>query len=720
MNPNHKRVHTPVVLQMEAVECGAASLSIILSYYKRYIPLEQLRTECDVNRDGSSASNILLAAEKHGMETAAYKYDLDDFEDQAFPVIVHWNFNHFLVLEGFKEDKVFLNDPAMGHRTVNLQEFSDCFTGIVLECSPSDEFETFGKKSNLMNSLSSRIVGYKKDLIYIFLLGLLLAFPGIIIPVFSKVFVDEILISGSQEWIIPLIVGMIITAIFRAMLEYIKYSVLTKTSNKLEIVTSAKYFWHVIRLPINFFNQRYRGEIGGRITLNAKVAEFLTGKLANNLLDVLLLLFYFSIMLYYDILLSLIVAILAMINIFVYRIITKKRAEGYLNYTVEVGKLSGVTIGGIQTIETLKAMGRENDFFVKWAGYFTKVVNANQKLGVLTIILNITPVLLFSISSVLVLIVGGAKVMDGELTIGMLVAFQSLAVSFSQPIENLVQLGGDIQEIEGDMNRLDDVLKSDLDPLIQDDENQEKRTHLIGHKLDGYIEFKNVTFGYSQNSPPLIENFNLVIKPGERVALVGGSGSGKSTLVRLLAGFYQPWSGEILFDGKPREFWPREVICSSLSMVSQDVFLFEGSIRDVLTIWDTTVTDSMVISATKDACIHDVIASKSNAYDYFISEGGRNLSGGQRQRIAIARALVGSPSCLILDEGTSALDPITEKIVMDNIRKRKCSVFVVAHRLSTIRDSDEIIVLQNGKVCERGIHSDLIQNRGEYAKLIEN
>jgi NHLM bacteriocin system ABC transporter peptidase/ATP-binding protein len=539
--------------------------------------------------------------------------------------------------------------------------------------------------------------------------------------VFAKIFVDDVLIGGSSDWLIPLLIGMLVTAFFRAFLEYLKYSILSKTKNKLDIVTSANYFWHVLRLPINFYNQRYRGEIGGRISLNSKIAELLTGRLANNLLDIILLIFYFVLMLRYDILLTLIGTGLALLNVFAFKIITKKRAEGYLNYTVEAGKLTGVTMGGIQTIETLKAMGRENDFFIKWAGYFTKVINAGQKLGFLTLILNTTPVLLFSVSNVIILVIGGAKVMDGALTIGMLVAFQSLMTSFSQPIENLVQLGGDIQEAEGDMSRLDDVLKSKIDNQISKSEKQnEYRGEYFGKKLEGYIEFKNVTFGYSVNSPPLIENFNLKINPGERVALVGSSGSGKSTIVRLIIGFYEPWSGEILFDGKPRDYWPREVINSSLAMVSQDIFLFEGKVRDILTIWDDTVTDKMVINAAKDACIHDVIASKNHAYDYIISEGGKNLSGGQRQRIEIARSLIGEPASLILDEGTSALDPITEKMVMDNIRRRKCSVVVVAHRLSTIRDSDEILVLKNGKISERGIHSELIKLKGEYARLIEN
>ena len=489
----------------------------------------------------------------------------------------------------------------------------------------------------------------------------------------------------------------------------------------MDIVTSAGYFWHVLRLPVNFFAQRHSGEIGSRVPINSKVAELITGKLADNFLDIVLVIFYFIIMLQYDIMLTFLGVGLSLFNIIALKVISGKRVEGYMNYTIEAGKLMGVSMGGLQTIETLKAMGRENDFFVKWSGYFTKVINAEQKLGTLTLLLNSVPVLLNSLITVVVLIVGALKVMDGVITMGMLVAFQSLMASFSLPIENLVRLGSEIQEAEGDMSRLDDVMKSEVDPQIARKlEITNGNYKHITKKLDGYIEFKDVTFGYSNFGPPLLDNLNLKIAPGERIALVGGSGSGKSTIAKLLAGFYEPWSGQILFDGKTRDEWPRQIINNSLAMVSQEIFLFEGSVRDILSIWDKTLSDQMLMQATKDACIHDVIANKTDAYDYIISEGGKNFSGGQRQRIEIARALTGNPTSIILDEATSALDPTTEKKVMDNIRRRKCSVLIVAHRLSTIRDSDEIIVLKDGKILERGIHNDLIKQKGEYARLIEN
>lgn len=706
---------------MEAVECGASSLSIILSHYKRYIPLEKLRQDCDVNRDGSSAKNILKAAELHGMIGKAYQLEIEDFEEQSFPVIIHWNFNHFLVLEGIKKNKVYLNDPAIGHRIVTLEEFSKSFTGIVLELIPSEDFEVYGKPTSLIAGLNSRLNGYKKDVVFIIFIGLLLVIPGILIPAFARIFIDDILIGNSNDWFWPLILGMTTTAIFRALLNYLKFYYLLRTRSKLDMVTSAKYFWHILRLPISFFDQRYRGEIGSRIIFNSKIATLITGKLANNFLDIIVIFFFFIIMLQYDVEMTLMVLILSLINIIALRIISKKRTEGYLNFTTESGNLMGVTLGGVQTIESLKAMGRENDFFIKWAGYFTKHINAAQKLGVLTFILNAVPVLIKSLTTIIILILGSYKVINGLITMGMLVAFQSLFESFSQPIENLVRLGSDLQEAEGDLTRLDDVVKSQIDVQISRELNLNTDNYnKITKKLDGYIEFKNVTFGYSRFSPPLIENLSFKINPGEKIALVGGSGSGKSTIAKLLAGFYEPWSGQILFDGKSRDNIPRQVVNNSLSMVAQDVFLFQGTFREILTIWDNTVPDYMIIQAAKDACIHEFISTKSKGYDDIISEGGRNFSGGQKQRIEIARALVGNPSSIILDEATSALDPLTEKIVIDNITKRKCSILVVAHRLTTIRDCNEIIVLQNGKIIERGDHKYLIKKRGEYYRLIEN
>jgi NHLM bacteriocin system ABC transporter peptidase/ATP-binding protein len=719
-----KRAKTTTILQMEAVECGAACLSMVLAHYGRHVPLERLREQCDVNRDGSKASNILKAARLNGMDAKGYRKEPLLLEGLRMPAVIHWNFNHFVVLEGIGKSRVYLNDPALGHRTVSFKEFEQSFTGVILTFEPGADFEKAGSAYNFFSVLREQTRGYAAAITLTFLIGLMLVIPGLIIPIFSRVFVDEILVGRYDDWFVPLLLGMGITALLRAGLEWMKVNYLLRTRTKMSLISSANFFWHVLRLPITFFNQRYSGEVGNRLGINNKVSRLITGRLASTLLDIFMLVFYASVMIQYDVMLTLAGTSISLLNIVAVRSIANYRSEEYRKLVQAQGKLMGVSMGGLQIIETLKSTGREDDFFVQWAGHLAKVMNASQQLSSLSILLNAIPAVLGALSSMVVLVLGAMKVMDGLMTLGMLVAFQSLMSSFAAPINSLIGLGSLLQETRGDIERLDDVMNAKTDaqtePKVSVKEYDPMAMHSLTEKLNGYIEFRNVTFGYSRLSPPLIANFNLKIKPGQRVALIGGSGSGKSTVAKLLAGIYEPWSGEILFDGKPRHEWPRQIINNSLAMVDQEIFMFEGSIRDIITLWDESLPNGMVVEAAKDAEIHDMVASKKNGYDFAVSEGGKNFSGGQRQRLEIARALCANPSVLVLDEATSALDPLVELKVDDNIKKRKCSVLVVAHRLSTIRDSNEIIVMKHGQIVERGTHEELRDKRGEYWQLIKN
>ncbi len=731
------RVRTSTLLQMEMVECGAAALGIILSYYGRIVPLAKLREECGVSRDGSKAFNILKAAKNYGLNAKGLKLSLEQVTTTRLPYIAFWNFNHFLVVEGYTKKRVYLNDPASGRRTVSWEEFDRSYTGVVLVMEPGADFQKGGKKNHIVSALSSRLQNSWGTIVFCLLAGLLLTLPRLAVPAFSQVFIDEILVQDRQEWLRPLLLGMGITTILRALLARLRLTYLRRLMVKLSVSTSGQFLWHILRLPMGFYDQRFAGEISSRMQLNDRVAQRLSGPLATTIIDAVMMVFYLLIMIQYDRLLSAIALGFAAINIFALLFLSQTRVDANMRLAQEYGKVGGVTVSGIQTIETIKASGLESDLFARFAGYYAKALNAQQELNLQTQILTTLPTILTALTTASILLVGGLRVMNGNLSIGMLVAYQSLTLSFLEPVNSLVNFGSTLQDLEADLNRLDDVLQNPVDSEVQN------RALGMGHgalgmghgtggdegatspsspsspwQLHGHIELRNVTFGYSRVERPLIENFSLVVKPGERIALVGGSGSGKSTIAKLICGLYQPWEGEICFDGVERSQIQRFVLANSLAMVEQDIFLFAGSVRENITLWDSTVSEADLVQACQDAAIHDAIVSLPGKYDFELIEGGMNISGGQRQRLEIARALVRNPQVLVLDEATSALDAETELIINRNLRERGCSCIVVAHRLSTIRDCHEIIVLEQGKIVQRGTHEELWHQGGSYFRLL--
>ncbi|MFH2099296.1 MAG: NHLP family bacteriocin export ABC transporter peptidase/permease/ATPase subunit [Pseudomonadota bacterium] len=715
-----KRVKTPTIIQMEAVECGAAALGMVLGYYKKFVPLEELRTSCGVSRDGSKASNMVRAARLYGMTAKGFKKSPEALKSMRMPVIAFVNFNHFVVVEGFAGDKVYFNDPAMGRRTVSWEEYDQAFTGVVLAIEPGPEFRKSGKPKSLVSALAKRASHSKAGLAYAVLMGLALVIPGLVIPTFSKVFVDSVLLQSMGGWLRPLLLGMGLTALLRGVLTWFQQSSLLRLETRLSVASSSQFFWHVLRLPMEFFTQRFSGEIGTRVGINDRVAQLLSGELATHFLNLMTVIFFAAIMFQYSALLTGIGIAMAGLNVLALQLIARTRVDANQKLLQVRGKQEGVSMSGLMSMETIKANGGESDFFATWAGYQARLMNEEQKLGLATQILNVVPVVLTALNTALVLGVGSLQVMEGRMTIGSLVAFQSLMASFIGPVNKLVGLGTTLQEVKGEMNRLDDVLHHDQDPLFADqDVPDEARAGELA-KLPGHLELQDITFGYSPLDKPLIEHFNLSLAPGKRIALVGSSGSGKSTISKLVCGLYQPWSGEILFDGQKRAELGLGVLTGSLACVDQEIFLFEGTVRDNLTTWDATVPESQVIAAAKDASIHTEIAARTGGYASMVEEGGRNFSGGQRQRLEIARALVSNPSILVLDEATSALDPTTELIIDDSIRQRGCTCLIVAHRLSTIRDCDEIIVLQRGQVVQRGSHDEMKDADGPYKDLIRS
>ena len=719
-----RRKRVPSILQMEAVECGAAALAMILEYYGLSVPLEELRVECGVSRDGSKASNVLKAARKYGLEAKGYKYELDRLWDIDLPVILFWNFNHFLVLEGFKGKKVFIADPATGPREITFEELDASYSGVVLTFSPGPEFKKGGHKHSMNQARRRRLKGSEAALLYVILCGLFLVIPGLVIPTFSRIFIDEYLVGGRESFIRPLIVGMGLTAVIRMILTYLQEYYLLRMETKLAITTSSDFFNHILRLPVTYFSQRYAGEIGSRVQINNKVAQVVSGKLATTMLDCILVVFYAALMFMYDVTLTVVCIAIALGNIAAVKLVARKRVDASRRLLQEGGKLVGTAMNGLKIIDTLKASGSEGEFFSRWAGYQAKALNAEQELGRWSQYVNAVPPLVSSLTTAVILLLGSLKVMDGQLTVGMLVAYQSLMASFTKPLNTFVTFGSTLQELEADMNRLDDVLQYPIDVDYQREaemaavEGGEARS-ADDIKLSGKVEIKNLKFGFSPLGSPLIEDLNLKIEPGERVAFVGPSGSGKSTVARLIAGLFQPWEGGIFFDDRPREELRPSLIRDSLAVVDQEIFLFSGTVADNITMWDPTIPAKAVTKACRDAGIDEDIHDRVGKYQSEVTEGGSNFSGGQRQRLEIARALVGNPTIVILDEATSALDPTTERWVDDSLRRRGCTCIIVAHRLSTIRDADQIIVLDRGTIVQRGTHEEMKDAPGPYARLIK-
>lgn len=720
--PYH-RVKTPTVLQMEAVECGAAALGIVLGYYKRVVPLAELRQACGVSRDGVTAANILKAARRYGMVAKGFKKSLEGVAQLRPPMIVFWHFNHFLVVEGFGPDRVYLNDPALGSRTVSAQEFDEGYTGVVLALEPGETFEAGGQKPNIVLMLAQRLRHSTGALLFCILASFLLVVPNLVLPAFSQVFIDSVLMDGRLNRLPYLLFGMMLTIGLQGALTLLQLRYLRGLKIKLAVGMSSRFVWHVLRLPVSFYAQRFAGEISSRVRLNDEVADVLSGRLTVTVISAFMVVFFAIVMAQYDLILTLIVVFFAVMNVVALQWVARQRVDANLRLNQEYGKASGVAITGLQSMETLKASGLESDFFARWVGYYTKAINAQQELGLVNRLLSLFPSLLSALTAASLLVIGGWRVISGDLTIGMLVAFQLLTHSFQQPVNRLVQFGSTLQTLQGNLQRLDDVLTNEIDPQLGEPEvalGEAADWASTNSRLQGYVELRNITYGYSPLDAPLIENFNLSIQPGQRIALVGGSGSGKSTLAKMIVGLYESWSGEIYFDQVNRKHIPQSVLTHSIAFVEQDILLFAGTIRENLTLWNPTIPDRVLYQACQDAAIHDVILSIPGGYNASLLEGATNLSGGQRQRLEIARALVNNPAILVMDEATSALDTETEKAIDLKLRQRGCTCIIVAHRLSTIRDADEIIVLERGKVVQRGTHEELWQQPGHYAQLIRD
>ncbi len=708
----------PVIMQMEDLECGAASLAMVMAYYGKWVPLEQVRIDCGVSRDGSSAKNVLRAARNYGFEAKGYRIEPEDFKkDVIFPCIIHWNFNHFVVLNGIKNSYAYINDPARGFVKVPMKEFDESFTGICLMFEPGEDFVKSGERKSTFKFAVKRLKGAGTAVAFVILSYVIASLFGIIDPAFLRFFMDRLLTGENKELLVPFIILLSVFSFLQILVSALKSIYALKIDGKMAVIGSSTFMWKLMHLPMEFFSQREIGDLLLRQETNASIASTIVGTITPIVINSAMIIFYLVVMVRYSLVLTVFGLLMLLINLILGRIISEKRVNVSRIMLRDSGKLASATVAGIKMIETIKASGAERGYFKKWSGYQASVNAQNVAYTRINTTLGLIPEFINELSGYLVLIIGVFLTMQGKFTLGMTMTFQYFLTAFMQPATEIVSSGQVIQEMRTDMERVEDVMNypedsSCFDNILRDEVDYSK--------LSGNIEIKNVTFGYSRLSEPLIKDFSLNIKQGDWIALVGASGSGKSTVSKLVSGLYEPFSGEILFDQKKISEIDKSVFTGSLAVVDQDITLFEDSIENNIKMWDRSIENFEMILAARDAQIHDDIMKRPGGYKSKLIEGGKNMSGGQRQRLEIARVLAQDPSIIIMDEATSALDARTEHELVKAVRNRGITCIVIAHRLSTIRDCDEILVLDHGNVVERGTHEQLYAQGGKYKELVSN
>ncbi|MBQ2948416.1 MAG: NHLP family bacteriocin export ABC transporter peptidase/permease/ATPase subunit [Clostridia bacterium] len=705
---------TPSIFQMEMTECGAASLCMVLAYHGCHVPLERMRVETGVSRDGCNMKGIKHAAQRYGMEVHAYRREPDQLRKMDVPSIIHWNFNHFVVFEGVRGGHAYINDPAIGRRKLTLKELDEGFTGVVMTFKKTKQFQKTRKKRTLLSFVSHRLKGQYGVLAQLLYIGLLMVIPGLILPVLSQVFIDDVLGNGYKDWLTRLLVFMGGCILLKEALRYYRSLVLEKLKTKMILVSCRDFLTHMFKLPISFFDQRYTGDLVSRMMNNAEVSKFLAGDLAETVLNFITACFYLIILVLYSPVMTLVGLMKVIICIVGVAVSARSLKDATIKLQMSAGRLNGAVSSGLGITDSIKASGMEMEYGNRILGHQAKFANCEQELMRRQQMLDMIPDAMGQIVDVLLLLVGGMLVIRGQMTMGMLVAYNALYDSFCEPVDKLVGFFGSLQQLRSNISRVEDIEKHEQSICFAQPQNMRAMTG----KLQGNIELRDISFGYSVIQPPVVEHFHFKLYSGETIAFVGASGCGKSTISKIVSGLYRQWDGEVLFDGIAQHEIPRNVFCNSVATVSQDIHLFSGTIRDNLTMWDSTILEADLERAAKDACIYDFIMQQPGRYDYMLSEGAQNISGGERQRLEIARALAKKPSVLIMDEATSALDPLVEKKIMDNIRLRGCTCVIVAHRLSAIRDCSQIVVMEKGRIVERGTHLSLMREEGCYARLM--
>ena len=708
-----KLAKVPQVMQMEVVECGAASLTMILAHYGKWLPLEEVRAACGVSRDGSSAKMILQAARNYGLDAKGFRMSPEALEGKQ-PAIIHWNFEHFVVFRGFdRKGRACINDPGIGPVKWPMEEFRKHFTGVCLTFEPTDRFEKSGEQTSILSYMKRNLNGVSEAFWLTFSFALMGAFVALLTPLFTRIFLDEILSGKNADWVKWFFIGMGALAVFQFFVVLLQSRYAKRVAGALALKSNKDYLRHLLRLPMSYFAMRHVGDLQQRMHLNQEITHSLIEVLAPQVINIGLLVLYLFLMFSYSFWLTIIGFVAAGVNLAIVHYFANLRINLIRSMEQCEGQYFSATVSCIDNMESIKAAGAETGFFKYWSGLWAHKFNVNANADKQQAQVALLPVMANALCSVAVLVLGAYLILQGDLTVGMLMAFQGFMGSFLAPVNELVNGSQKIVEMRSQMERVEDVMK-----YPEDHRDSEKE--ILQGKLGGLLEMKHVTFGYSPIQPPLIEDFNLRVEPGHSVALVGPSGCGKSTLAKLISGLYKPWSGEILYDGRPIESIPNEELTNSVAVIDQNVVLFDDTIAQNIRMWDPSIEDFTLMMACNDAEIRADIVSRPEGFDTKIVKGGQNFSGGQRQRFEIATALAREPIVLIMDEATSALDPKTEDEVMKRIRRMGPTQVIVAHRLSTIRDCDEIIVMDQGKILQRGRHEELMAQEGFYQKLMKS
>ncbi|MBW7920581.1 MAG: ATP-binding cassette domain-containing protein [Rubellimicrobium sp.] len=704
---------TPTILQMETAECGAASLAIICAHWGLWKTLEEMRVLCNVSRDGASALGIARAARGLGLDVTASRAEPAALRGLRHPSILHWRMNHFIVLESVTRRRARINDPASGPRTITLSELDEGFTGILIELAPGAGFRRAGRAPGLLRGLRQRLAGEGAGLAFTLLLALALVVPGLFAPVFTQVYIDQILIARHANWLWPLIGAICVTALVMAALTWLQHEVLLRLETALTLRGALRLARHLLRLPLGYFAQRHPGEVASRVMVNDRVGQLISTQLGMLVLSGITALAYLAAMLAYAPLLTLPVAVAATVDFLAFVAVSRSLQDANRRMVGAMTGQAGFAKEGLRMIEAWAARGQQETFRARLVGMHARLANLQQEVAAPQIWLGALPVLTATLAAGATLVLGGNMVMDGRLSIGALIAFQALMMAFFAPFGQLIRLSGGIMDGLAIMRVLDDTLDHPPAP-----EFAPAVAGRASGKLAGGVELCGVSFGHAAHAP-LLHDISLTLAPGERLGVVGASGSGKSTLGALIARHIAPQAGQVRFDGQPLDGIGRDIFRASLAHVDQQSVIFQASVRENVTLWDASLPEDRVIAACRAAAIHDDILRRPGGYGAMLAEGGANLSGGQRARIEIARALVREPRLLILDEATAALDARTEALVLDRIAALGLTLVVIAHRWSALRHVDRVVVLEDGRIVQDGNPAALLAAPGPFRSLME-